>query len=581
MTPKQASNYVTIVRDELDARVAERNPPLARSVEFDILASEVAVQPLDLTHEEVEAGLTDGGGDGGIDSAYVFVNQELVDDEHEILQEGFTADQSYRRASVSLWLVQAKEEMSFKSGTIVTLSDSLRSLLDLDKTRADLESEYSTVVLDKVFQYRQVIEQLRLQHPQKSLSFYYVTLGNKADVANAVLKKIAALEDLATGELGFETATSSLIDAADIWRTLGEVASYSSELRVTDFMSHESGEGDRSYVCIVSIGDYLAFLREDDGTYREYLFDGNVRHHEGSTATVNREIREGLGATDSPEFWWLNNGVTVICSSASTQGKKFALDDVQIVNGLQTSRTIYDTLKDVDDENDALSRHILVRILESQDSSSINKVIRATNRQTPVKEESLRATDEVQLMVEQQMLKAGLFYDRRRNFYRNSGKPRAKIVSVKSMTQALLAIVHSRPDDARARPGDYLKDDDQYQNVFNVHAAVAIYPWVTTAQRIVDAYLAKREDVSVSEKNDSHFLIAADVIRRAATYRPSAAEHILSLGDPQDLFTEAELETSLADLRQAFANEQKKTGAARDRLAKSKAFSDGFLNRMP
>jgi hypothetical protein len=52
-----------------------------------------------------------------------------------------------------------------------------------------------------------------------------------------------------------------------------------------------------------------------------------VRDYEGAIE-VNREIVASLADSGAPEFWWLNNGVTVICSKASSTGKTFSLDDV-------------------------------------------------------------------------------------------------------------------------------------------------------------------------------------------------------------------------------------------------------------
>src|ERR1039458_5459460 len=90
-----------------------------------------------------------------------------------------------------------------------------------------------------------------------------------------------------------------------------------------------------SHIALVSLDDYYAFI-SDDGALRKHIFDWNVRDYEGAVE-VNREIAGSLGDADGPEFWWLNNGVTIICSRASATGKTFSLDDVQIVNGLQTS----------------------------------------------------------------------------------------------------------------------------------------------------------------------------------------------------------------------------------------------------
>ena len=94
---------------------------------------------------------------------------------------------------------------------------------------------------------------------------------------------------------------------------------------------------------------------------RSYVFDWNVRDYEGDVE-VNREIRESLQDPKSPEFWWLNNGVTVLCSTATISGRTFSLDDVQIVNGLQTSVTIFEHLRSAPAEDASRSRSILVQI---------------------------------------------------------------------------------------------------------------------------------------------------------------------------------------------------------------------------
>jgi hypothetical protein len=134
---------------------------------------------------------------------------------------------------------------------------------------------------------------------------------------------------------------------------------------------------------------------DEHGQLRKYIFDWNVRDYEGAVE-VNKEIAETLAAAKAPEFWWLNNGTTVICSRASTQGKTFSLDDVQVVNGLQTSVTIHEHLGGATDDDPARSRSLLVRVIVTEDHDTRDRVIRATNRQTYVPVASLRATDQIQ-----------------------------------------------------------------------------------------------------------------------------------------------------------------------------------------
>lgn len=90
-----------------------------------------------------------------------------------------------------------------------------------------------------------------------------------------------------------------------------------------------------SYIVLANLYDYFDFVT-DDGSLRKYIFESNVRDFQGNVE-VNNDIKTSLEQPDAPEFWWLNNGVTIIASKASISGKVLALDDVQIVNGLQTS----------------------------------------------------------------------------------------------------------------------------------------------------------------------------------------------------------------------------------------------------
>jgi AIPR protein. len=105
---------------------------------------------------------------------------------------------------------------------------------------------------------------------------------------------------------------------------------------------------------------------------------------------------------------------------ATIAGKTITLDDVQIVNGLQTTNSIYEymnTLAKVDDK-----RAILVKIIVANKLEARDRIIKATNFQTPVPAASLRATEPIQRDIEDYFLNKDWFYDRRKNYYKNIGK---------------------------------------------------------------------------------------------------------------------------------------------------------------
>jgi hypothetical protein len=174
--------------------------------------------------------------------------------------------------------------------------------------------------------------------------------------------------------------------------------------------------------------------------------------------------------------------------------KKLEIDDPQIVNGLQTSRQIdayYRSGTFLQPDQDM--RRIMVRVLQSSDEGVRDDVIRATNSQNKMPSEALRATDRIHGQIETLFRQYDLFYDRRKGQYKDEGKPIAKIVPVIELLQAALAIALKRPDAARARPRDYIKEDDKYAEVFGENNDVTLYLQCVLLYRRVEAYLASEK----------------------------------------------------------------------------------------
>jgi AIPR protein len=74
------------------------------------------------------------------------------------------------------------------------------------------------------------------------------------------------------------------------------------------------GTSIKSLIGSVRISDLCEFLRSDDISFiDERLFHANVRGHLGLQNPVNREIAETLRDTGRDFFFFLNNGVTIVC----------------------------------------------------------------------------------------------------------------------------------------------------------------------------------------------------------------------------------------------------------------------------
>ncbi len=121
----------------------------------------------------------------------------------------------------------------------------------------------------------------------------------------------------------------------------------------------------------------------------DLLFAENIRQFLGTSKfKANREMNKTLNSEDAVLFPFLNNGITIISEQItvpkSPQDGKYNLPVVnpQIVNGLQTSRVLFDIY--VNNKERLKGVFVNVRIYESKDPTLIEKITDATNTQTPI-----------------------------------------------------------------------------------------------------------------------------------------------------------------------------------------------------
>ncbi|WGA84291.1 AIPR family protein [Citrobacter braakii] len=153
------------------------------------------------------------------------------------------------------------------------------------------------------------------------------------------------------------------------------------------------------FISLVKLKDYFDFITDDNDQIIKHIFEANVRDYQGKTS-VNQEIKYTLeDGHPKEDFWWLNNGVTILADDVSAPGgKELIIHNPEIVNGLQTSNEIYNYFSIAKERDN--SRSLLVRVIVPETEESRDKIIRATNSQTPIPKASLRATDSIHRDIE-------------------------------------------------------------------------------------------------------------------------------------------------------------------------------------
>lgn len=485
-----ADNSQQIIEDVLAQQRQERAPSLSDQDYFERFCAEQILKDYELSYDEIESGMVDGEHDGGVDAVYSFVNGELV-------QEDFDTSSFKRDVKVELFLMQSKTSGGFSEVPLDKLASITRNLLKLDADYSKY-TQYNDAVKDAIDNFRKAYRSLAARFPALSITYCYAAKRADETIHPNLLQKASELRGAAVQLFQDALVNVEFLGSRRLLDLARRRPKISYELKVSENLSARNG-----YVVLSSLAEYNKFLRDDSGNVRSNLFESNVRDFQGNTE-VNSEIERTLAGDFGTDFWWMNNGVTILGNRATLNGDIVTIESPQIVNGLQTSTQIikYFSITTKDD-----ARKIMVKIISSDDEETRDKIIKATNSQNAVAPSSLRATDKIQRDIETSLKSHGLFYDRRKNYYKNEGKPADKIVSIPLMAQALMSMILARPDTARARPSSLVKDDNVYKQVFSDNHPMAVYASAAMMIRRIDQSLRSRTEMAGRHRTNVRFYV--------------------------------------------------------------------------
>lgn len=475
----EKTNDQIILDQILHDRIAESEPGTTLQEYFEIYTASEILKDHDLTYDDIIYGLVGSAGDGGIDAIYTFLNGEQIKEDTPI-------NPNQKKNHIDLYIIQAKTSTSFTETAIVKFRESAEDLFNLANLPDNYSTRYNPEIIERVNHFRVVYAKLARSFPTLSLKYSYATLGT--DPHPNVEGKVPKLREGILRMFSGANFDFQFIGASRLLEMTREIPTTS---RVLEVAESPIGTASGSYVCLVSLSKYFSFIC-DSGALARSIFESNVRDYQGSV-TVNTGIKRTLENINSENFWYLNNGVTIITPKAVLAGKQLTIEDPQIVNGLQTSHEIYNHFSSLEvTKND--ERCILVRVICEENEDARDRIIRATNSQTSIPPASLRSSDHIHRNIEDFLKANGYFYDRKKNFYKNQGKPIAKIVSIPYMAQAMMAVILFKPDSARARPSTLINSDPDYKCIFSLDTPIDVYLKVIQIMKDVEEFLRKESD---------------------------------------------------------------------------------------
>lgn len=240
------------------------------------------------------------------------------------------------------------------------------------------------------------------------------------------------------------------------------------------------------------------------------LFARNIRGYLGQSNAINEAMADTIH--DEPSnFWYYNNGVTIICDDAKRETQAghdvLRVERPQVINGQQTTRTLCET---------ASSRRasVLVKVIkvprkdgdDDYYDNLVCKIVQATNWQNAIRLSDLIANDHKQVFIERELRKRGYQYLRKRQTKlearRMFGSQGYRQIKKEDIAAAVAACEFDSSLVLKGR--EILFNERYYRSIFN-SSSLSFYLSRYWLMRQVQARVAKHPERSYAKWLVLHF----------------------------------------------------------------------------
>ena len=228
----------------------------------------------------------------------------------------------------------------------------------------------------------------------------------------------------------------------------------------------------RGIVGIATGIDLVNFYKDSDSELSLFM---NVRAFLGR-GKISRNITKTARGDFPRHFWFMNNGVSVVCDNYQAVPQNGAtqvtVENPWIVNGAQTVNSLLEIANDISDEVKVLVRiYAIPRGDSDEDRENLmTKITIGLNSQNPVSLRDLKANEEPLRIAQTIFAAKGVFLERKRGEFRSLEKeerqkyPPRNRVRYDTVFQAHVSLHEGAPRDAYAKKTQTI--DKRFDKVF-------------------------------------------------------------------------------------------------------------------
>lgn len=357
--------------------------------------------------------------------------------------------------TAEIFIISAKFTGGFSSNAIILTKNGLGWVFN--RSRAEVATISNDPFKDKIYEIRGILSALGPSNV--SVRCCFATNGLTSDIgleyeqeARGILSQYnnGTFASFTFESFGADELVSLLNKAERRTRSINADVPIRYDANSPSLIRYDS-QGLKGIICTASARDIADLVNGDTGGG---LFDSNIRRFLGKGRAVNADIlRTATDPASSYLFWFLNNGVTIVCDRCDPvtdpDSPKVKISNLQIVNGCQTATALAHASSDGTLRPDT---RVLLKIFETSDSTLASRIVLTTNNQNRISTRDLKANDAVQQDMQRRFARYNLLYEHIINQYATTALSSGqKIVSNEEVGQSYLAIALKKPGDARRR----------------------------------------------------------------------------------------------------------------------------------
>lgn len=393
--------------------------------------------------------VTTGGDDASLDGIAIIIDGELIlvlDDAIKIFETHKT------NFSVDIIFTQVKSGETFKKAEITNFNIGIKDFLSLDPCLPNGKMNSESLAIFNV-----ILDNLKkVRNRRPNAYFYYCTSGTYKNE-----REIDAVFDIIKRDVK-ETDFFNYFDVKPIGRgellTLWSDISEKNEAKITlldYFGMPKMPDIPQSYIGIVNAIEFVdKILTDSDGNIKGGVFDENVRAFLGIDNDVNSKIKDTLYNEKKKKlFSVLNNGITIVAPeiTLTANSKEIDITNYQIINGCQTSNTLFACKEALEKEV-----NVIVKFIESPNNDVSTDIISATNNQSDISSESFHGLKKKAKLVQHYFnakndnaaFEDKVYFERRENEYKGNGYQSTRVFNVRELSRCYAAMFLNQPHNA-------------------------------------------------------------------------------------------------------------------------------------